>query len=173
MSSKWSSSLRGALAWRLGVWYAALFLIGAGALTVFAYLLLARALEARDRQVLESLLSRYATQYQRAGLSGLSRLIQRDAGEGRTERMLIRVTNGATDVIYLAEPADWNRSDAQLLDQSARGNAGWVRIPKSRDAVLAELRQRGIIVTTVGPYTNFRDPEGRVIKLSEEKTIVS
>jgi catechol 2,3-dioxygenase-like lactoylglutathione lyase family enzyme len=44
---------------------------------------------------------------------------------------------------------------------------------KNRDAVLGELRRRGIIVTTVGPYTNFRDPEGRVIKLSEEKTIVS
>lgn len=43
----------------------------------------------------------------------------------------------------------------------------------NRDEVLAELRQRGIIVTTVGPYTNFRDPEGRVIKLSEGKTIVS
>src|SRR6185295_16116519 len=44
---------------------------------------------------------------------------------------------------------------------------------KSREPVLNELRRRGIIVTTVGPYTNFRDPEGRVIKLSEEKTIVS
>ena len=44
---------------------------------------------------------------------------------------------------------------------------------KNRDGVLGELRRRGIIVTTVGPYTNFRDPEGRVIKLSEEKTIVS
>ena len=44
---------------------------------------------------------------------------------------------------------------------------------KSRESVLNELRRRGIIVTTVGPYTNFRDPEGRVIKLSEEKTIVS
>jgi catechol 2,3-dioxygenase-like lactoylglutathione lyase family enzyme len=43
---------------------------------------------------------------------------------------------------------------------------------KSRDSVLNELRRRGIIVTTVGPYTNFRDPEGRVIKLSEEKTII-
>lgn len=42
-----------------------------------------------------------------------------------------------------------------------------------RDHVLSELRRRGIIVTTVGPYTNFRDPEGRVIKLSEQKTIVS
>lgn len=43
----------------------------------------------------------------------------------------------------------------------------------NRDSVLSELRRRGIIVTTVGPYTNFRDPEGRVIKLSEQKTIVS
>ncbi len=44
---------------------------------------------------------------------------------------------------------------------------------KDRQDVLDELRRRGIIVTTVGPYTNFRDPEGRVIKLSEEKTIVA
>ena len=44
---------------------------------------------------------------------------------------------------------------------------------KHRESVLGELRRRGIIVTTVGPYTNFRDPEGRVIKLSEEKTVVS
>jgi hypothetical protein len=44
---------------------------------------------------------------------------------------------------------------------------------KNRGVVLSELRRRGIIVTSVGPYTNFRDPEGRVIKLSQEKTIVS
>jgi len=43
----------------------------------------------------------------------------------------------------------------------------------NRQPVLEELRKRGIIVTTVGPYTNFRDPEGRVIKLSDSKTIVS
>lgn len=44
---------------------------------------------------------------------------------------------------------------------------------KNREPVLAELRKRGIIVTMVGPYTNFRDPEGRVIKLSEYKTLVA
>lgn len=44
---------------------------------------------------------------------------------------------------------------------------------KNRECVLGELRRRGIIVTSVGPYTNFRDPEGRVIKLSEDKTVVS
>ena len=44
---------------------------------------------------------------------------------------------------------------------------------RNRGPVLDELRNRGIIVTSVGPYTNFRDPEGRVIKLSKAKTLVS
>ena len=44
---------------------------------------------------------------------------------------------------------------------------------KNRESVLGELRRRGIIVTSVGPHTNFRDPEGRVIKLSDARTIVS
>jgi hypothetical protein len=43
---------------------------------------------------------------------------------------------------------------------------------KNQASVLSELRRRGIIVTSVGPYTNFRDPEGRVIKLSQKRTAV-
>jgi len=43
---------------------------------------------------------------------------------------------------------------------------------KNRQPVLNELQKRGIIVTRVGPYINFRDPEGRVIKLSESRTTV-
>ena len=44
---------------------------------------------------------------------------------------------------------------------------------KNQDAVLGELRRRGIIVTSVGPFTNFRDPEGRVIKLTEERVAIA
>ncbi len=43
---------------------------------------------------------------------------------------------------------------------------------KNRGPVLDELRKRGIIVTNVGPYTNFRDPEGRVIKISDSETVI-
>lgn len=43
---------------------------------------------------------------------------------------------------------------------------------RDQEAVLAELRRRGIVVTSVGPFTNFRDPEGRVIKLSESPVAV-
>src|SRR5688572_7504874 len=136
MSSRWGDSLRHALAMRLGLWYAALFVVSAGALTVFVYVLLARALEARDHQVLETLLSRYAAQYQRAGLPGLRRLLEVDAAEGRNERLLIRVTNGATEVVFAAEPPDWNDSDTLLLDRSISGDSRWVRIPKTRNTVL-------------------------------------
>ncbi len=44
---------------------------------------------------------------------------------------------------------------------------------KRQDSLLGELRRQGIIVTTVGPFTNFRDPEGRVVKLSEESLSMS
>ncbi len=44
---------------------------------------------------------------------------------------------------------------------------------KNKDQVLEGLRRRGIIVTTEGPYTNFRDPEGRVFKLSDHAAIVN
>ena len=44
---------------------------------------------------------------------------------------------------------------------------------KHQESVLGELRRRGIIVTTVGQYNNFRDPEGRVIKLSEDRLSLS
>ena len=43
---------------------------------------------------------------------------------------------------------------------------------KNRAPILNELRRRGIIITNVGPYTNFRDPEGRGIKLSEARTFL-
>lgn len=121
---------------RLGLWYAALFVVSAGALTVFVYVLLAQELERRDHQVLTTLLSRYATQYERSGLPGLRRLLEVEATEGRNERLLIRVTNGATEVVFAAEPPDWNDADTPLLDRSIRGASPWVRIPKTRDTVL-------------------------------------
>ena len=43
---------------------------------------------------------------------------------------------------------------------------------KEREEILERLRSRGIIVTMDGPYANFRDPEGRVFKLSETEAIM-
>lgn len=42
-----------------------------------------------------------------------------------------------------------------------------------RTGILKNLRDRGVIVTFEGPYANFRDPEGRVFKLSETEAILA
>jgi len=135
MSSKWGESFRHALALRLGIWYAAIFVISASALTLFAYLLLAGALEERDHQVIESMLTRYATGFQRAGFSGLQRLIDEDTGEGRHEQMLVRVIVG-DEVAYYSEPGDWTPWDPAQLDQPETRRSGWSRIPRTANAVL-------------------------------------
>jgi len=136
MSSKWGESFRHTLALRLGIWYAAIFVISATALTLFAYLLLARALEVRDHQVIDALLTRYAARYARAGLPGLLRLIDEDAVEGRHEQMLVRVLNGGTELVYDPDPGDGSALDASELDQPETRRPGWTRIPRAADAVL-------------------------------------
>src|SRR5207248_11301747 len=98
MSSRWSNSLRRAFALRLGLWYAALFIVSAATLAVFTYVVLARALAAEDHSVLQSMPSRYAGEYEREGLGGLQELIDDDAGEGLHERLLVRVVNGQQDL---------------------------------------------------------------------------
>lgn len=43
---------------------------------------------------------------------------------------------------------------------------------KERKAVLDHLRRNGVIVLIDGPYATFRDPEGRLIKLSESAAVL-
>ncbi len=44
---------------------------------------------------------------------------------------------------------------------------------REREDILDTMREQGVIVTLEGPYANFRDPEGRVFKLSESEAILS
>lgn len=47
----------------------------------------------------------------------------------------------------------------------------YIALP-NRTRVMRELQNRGIVITKTGPYVNFRDPEGRVIKLSDDPSVV-
>ena len=115
-SSRNKAAAAPAFARRLGLWYAGLFIVSAVALAIATYVLLARALAAQDHEVLESMLSRYAVEYERTGLPGLQELIQADAGQGRHERLLVRVVNDRTEVVYFAAPPGWGGFDLSLLD---------------------------------------------------------
>jgi len=159
MSSRWSDALRHALPLRLGLWYAALFAVSATALLVFTYALLGRALAAQDHDVLASMLSRYALEYQRSGLGGLQRLVQADASEGRHERLLVRVVSGRAEVIYTSQPSDWRAIDLASVEALRRGSA-WMLQSSPLDGSSLEIGTADLpngVRVQVGRTSHVRD----------------
>jgi signal transduction histidine kinase len=160
MSSNWSRSIGRAFALRLGLWYAVLFIASAIALSGATYVLLARALAAQDHDALASMLSRYTLEYQRQGLNGLQNMITADAGQGRHERLLVRVVNRRTDVVYFAAPPGWGGFDLSPLDQPAVRRSGWATIASPPDRAELEVGtvtlSDGVIVQ-VGRSSHVRD----------------
>ena len=160
MSSNWNRSIGGAFALRLGTWYAALFVVSAVALSVATYALSARALAAQDHDVLESMLSRYASEYVREGLTGLQEMITVDAGQGRHERLLVRIVSPRTEVVYFAAPPGWGAFDLSVLDESATHASGWTTINGAPDGAVLEVGAVTLpdgITVQVGRSSHVRD----------------
>jgi len=160
MSSSWRESLRRAFSVRLGLWYAGLFIVSALVLSGATYGLLARALAAQDHDVLQSMLSRYAVEYERTGLPGLRGLIEADAGQGRHERLLVRVVSRQAEVIYFAEPVGWGDFDLSPLDQPTARASGWATIDNPPDGAVLEVGTatlRDGVHVQVGRSSHVRD----------------
>ena len=159
MFSRWRDALRHALALRLGLWYAGLFAVSAVALLLATYLLLARALAQQDHDVLASMLTRYASEYQRAGLPGLRRMVELDASEGRHERLLVRVAGRAGRADLLRAAARVGRLRRRRLD--GRGaSSTWATLANPRDRSALEVGTARLpdgILVQVGRSSHVRD----------------
>jgi signal transduction histidine kinase len=124
MSSRWIEAarrLRGSLGFRLGLWYALLFVASGFALAVVTYLLLAAALERRDQDLLLSALERYAARYRRAGLAGLEAEVASDRLAGRHESLFVRVLGPREEALFLSLPGTWSGLDLARLGEAAGG----------------------------------------------------
>jgi signal transduction histidine kinase len=161
MSSKWPDRLRHALTLRLAVWYGVLFVCSALALMALTYLLLARSLEARDRQIIRSTLDRYATEYQMGGLAALNRAISIDRVEGRHERLFVRVLGNGSQAIFFNIPAGWEDFDlSRLRTGGAREPVWWANLPGLRDRAVLEVasaRLRDGTLIQIGRSSGARD----------------
>jgi signal transduction histidine kinase len=160
MSSGSNRSIGRAFALRLGLWYAGLFIVSAVALSGATYVLLARALAAQDHDVLQSMLSRYAIEYQRSGLQGLRRVIAADAGQGRHEGLLVRVVDDRTDVVYFAAPPGWGQFNLSLPDAPATNAPGWATVEGLPDGGVLEVGTVTLpyrVIVQVGRSSHVRD----------------
>jgi signal transduction histidine kinase len=161
MSSRWPDRLRYAITFRLAVWYAAVFVASAVALFGLTYLLLARSLQARDHDLIESTLVRYATDYQRGGLAALDRSIAADRATGRHESLFVRVTGRGAEAIFFNIPSDWGGVDlAQLASEGGETVPTWSTLPsRSRRGLLevASIRLGEGTLFQVGKSSEPRD----------------
>jgi signal transduction histidine kinase len=160
MSSRWSDAVRHALPLRLGLWYAGLFTVGSVALLVVTYSLLSTTLARRDHDVLEDMLARYRSEYQRAGFKGLDALMDADEGEGRHERLLVRVVGPQTELQHSTHPPSWGAFDLSRLDDPAAQHTGWMSIESPDDRSVLEVgtaRLADGLLVQVGRSSRIRD----------------
>lgn len=146
MSSAPRDRLPGALGRRLGVWYAAVFVGSSLALMAFTYVLLAWSLQQRDREIVASTVTRYASAYERGGLRLLERVIAADRAAARYEPLFVRVLADGAQAVYLSVPAGGSEFDlARLEVLSARLPEGTLlQVGKStelREELLARFRR--------------------------------
>lgn len=130
MSSRWTDRLRHTLGFRVGLWYALLFVAGSVVLLALTYGLLSSSLKERDHEIVRSTLERYALEYGRGGLGQLIEAVASDRVTGRQEGLFVRVLGRGAEAVFLNLPGGISEFDlSQLGVPSAPGAPGWARVP--------------------------------------------
>lgn len=146
---------------RLTLGYALIFTLSAIVLFSLLYILLASALERKDREVIEARLKECAAVYASGGLPALRNLVQLSStDENKTKSFFVRVTGNLGSVLFVNVPNDWLPADASSLEpQADAANLDWLRIPKDeeRDLTVATARLRDGSILQVGRSTNSRE----------------
>lgn len=127
---------------RLGLYYFVLFAAGVILVLTLAYVLLAVSLRARDREIVESTLVRYARVYERGGLGALNGAIAADRQAARYEPLFVRVLARDESATFFSTPGDW--SDERLEVTSLRLPDGTLfqvgKSTRARDDLLERFR---------------------------------
>ncbi len=160
MSSRLRDRLVRTFGFRLAVWYFGLFVAGTALVLLVAYALLARSLQQRDREIVETTLNRYAVAFQRGGLRALDASIAADRAGGRYEPLLVRVVTPEGAAVRFSMPADWGRFDLSQLSRRSLLEDGWgeVSSPGSDERLAVASRLVGSnTLIQVGRSTQLQD----------------
>ena len=158
MSSGLLEPLRRNIGLRLSLLYALIFTLSSVALLALAYYLLAAAVEAKDREVLEARLKEAAVVFQVGGASGLQDWV-RNQPEPVQNTMFVRLVNPDNNYArIISAPQDW------LAFKDVPGWEGllqtrYIRLPKNaeRDYTLGSIQLPGGWMLQIGRTTNSRE----------------
>jgi signal transduction histidine kinase len=146
---------------RLAMWYFGLFAVSAAMVLGLAYTLLAISLRARDRELVESTLVRYAAAFERRGLGGLDAAIKADGATGRYEPLFVRVLTPGGSLTYTNMPNGWGAFNRdQLWSPPLLGQQRWAEVDAAGGDERLEIASAllpGGEVFQVGKSTAARD----------------
>ena len=146
---------------RLAMWYFGLFAASTVVVLGLAYALLAVSLRARDRDLVESTLVRYAAAFERRGLSGLDAAIKADNATGRYEPLFVRVLTSGGALTYTNMPNGWSGFNRdQLWSPPLLGQQRWAEVDAAGGDERLEIASAllpGGEIFQVGKSTAARD----------------
>jgi len=142
--------------YRLSLWYALIFTLSATALFAGVFYLVAKQLEAKDREVILARLREYAAVYQAGGFDALKTRAEKENNPSDEKSFYVNLVSPYNSVIAIHVPNAWGTF--RLAPETARQ---WVqfqvnRIPQDRtkDFALAQARLPDGAVLQVGRSTN-------------------
>ena len=155
--------LRQSLALRLAVQYALVFAIGAAVLFCALYLLLADALESRERAAVERRAGILAETYEMGGLSALRADLTQDTSP-EVRSYFVRLLGPENETLFASVPPDWIETSIQQVPLpsvpgfTAAQEVHTIRIPQSalRDYAIASRPLPAGRLLQVGRSTDSR-----------------
>ncbi len=161
MSSNLFKTWGRSFAAKLTLGYATIFTLSAVVLFGLLYVLLASALERKDREVIEARLKECAAVYANGGLPALRNLVERNSTDAdKSKSFFVRVTGNLGSVLFVNVPNEWLQvGAAPTQPQSDTSQPDWLRIPKDdeRDLIVATARLTDGSILQVGRSTNSRE----------------
>jgi signal transduction histidine kinase len=140
MSSRLTERLRATFGLHLAAWYAGVFVLGALGIFGLSYVLLARSLEQRDREVVRMRLTTYASEYETSGPAGLWRTLAAEEALGAHVDLFVRAIDSSGATALLSLPGRWAAFDlGRPVAVPPPGTYAWERIRAARGDDVLEL----------------------------------
>jgi signal transduction histidine kinase len=122
--------LRSATGFRLTLWYWGVFTASTLVLLSVAYLLLAAALQRKDRETIQLHLQQCLLAYQRGGVAAVENVTAMQQNQGRKMVFFVRIAGPDHRTFALMIPGKWKKFDLSQLETPDGDSAGqWRQIP--------------------------------------------
>ena len=153
-------NLRKTVAFRLTLWYSAIFILSSILLFALAYFLLTSSLSRQDKQTIQLKLKELSALYETGGIESLKRELTVEKKFEKKAPLLIRVAGRDNKAFLLVIPYQWAEFDIKQLERIPDAKKmTWIRLPAKHSKYImdiASIRLTNDYVLQAGKSNEYR-----------------